>query len=84
MKILIEMSTEQYNDFLTKCRDTWLLEAAILKKGVPILHKSEGAQQQRIAVLCEGHQAHNLLLIARSLNLPVADDIRKALGSSNQ
>ena len=78
------MSIEQYNDFLTKCRDTWLLEAAILKKGVLILRKTEGVQQQRMAILCEGHQAHNLLVIARSLRLPVADDIRKALSSSNQ
>ena len=81
MKILIEMSTEQFNDFLTKCRDTWLLEASILKKGVPILQTIEGVRQQRIAILCEEHQAHNLFLVARSLRLPVADDIKKALTS---
>ena len=79
MKILIEMSTEQFDDFLNKCRDTWLLEASILKKGVPILRKIEGVPQQRIAILCEGHQAHDLFVIARSLRLPVADEIRKVL-----
>jgi hypothetical protein len=36
---MIDMSAEHYNDFLTKCRDTWLLEAAILNKGVAILQK---------------------------------------------
>ena len=81
VKILIEMSTEQFDDFLNKCRDTWLLEASILKKGVPILRKIEGVPQQRIAILCEGHQAHNLFIIARSLSLPVADEIRKVLSS---
>jgi hypothetical protein len=81
---MIDMSAEHYNDFLTKCRDTWLLEAAILNKGVAILQKIEGVQQPRMAILCEGHQAHNLLVIARSLRLPVAEDIKKALGSSDR
>lgn len=80
MKILIEMSPEHYDGFLTKCRDTWLLEATILRKGVAICQQIEGAQQRKIAVLCELHQAHNLLVIARSLKLPVAEEIRKALG----
>ena len=73
------MSPEHYNGFLTKCFDTWPLEYAILKNGVVIRRRIEGAQRRRIALLCEKHQAHNLLILARSLQSPVVEDIRKAL-----
>lgn len=79
MKILIEMSPEHYDGFLSKCFDTWLLEYTILKNGVVIRREIEGAERRRIAILCEKHQAHNLLVLARSLQPPVVEDIRKAL-----
>lgn len=80
MKILIDMSPEHYDGFLTKCHDTWLPEYSILKNGVVIRRQIDGAERRRIAVLCEMHQAYNLLVLARSLRSPVAEDIRKALG----
>jgi hypothetical protein len=80
VKILIEMLPEHYDGLLTKCRDTWLAEYATLKRGVITSRCVDGAQRQEIAILCETHQARNLLVIARSLNSPAVEDIKKALG----
>ena len=83
MKILIDMSPEHYDGLLNKCIDTWPAEYATLKNGVVIRRQIEGAERQRIAILCEKHQAHNLLILARSLQSPVAEVIRKALDTSH-
>jgi hypothetical protein len=80
VKILIEMVPEHYDGLLTKCHDAWLAEYATLKRGVITSRAVEGAQRRMIAILCETHQARNLLVIARSLNSPAVEDIKRALG----
>jgi len=40
-----------------------------------------GALHRRIAILCEEHQARNLLALARSLQSPAVEDIEKALAA---
>ena len=82
MKILIDMSTEHYNGLLNKCIDTWPAEYVTLKNGVVIRRQIDGVERRRIAILCEKHQAHNLLILARSLQPPVVEVIRKALDTS--
>ena len=82
MKILIDMSTEHYDGLLNKCIDTWPAEYVTLKNGVVIRRQLEGVERRRIAILCEKHQAHNLLILARSLQPPVVEAIRKALDTS--
>jgi hypothetical protein len=77
------MSPEHYVGLLNKCIDTWPAEYATLKNGVVIRRQIEGAERQRIAIFCEKHQAHNLLILARSLQSPVAEGIRKALDTSH-
>ena len=83
MKILIDMSTEHYDGLLNKCIDTWPAEYVTLKNGVVIRRQIEGVERRRIAILCEKHQAHNLRILGRSLQSPVAEVIRKALDSSH-
>jgi hypothetical protein len=82
MKILIDMSTEHYNGLLNKCIDTLPAEYVTLKNGVVIRRQIEGVERRRIAILCEKHQAHNLLILARSLQATVVEVIRKALDTS--
>ena len=82
MKILIDMSTEHYEGLLNKCIDTWPAEYVTLKNGVVIRRQIEGVERRRIAILCEKYQAHNLLILARSLQPPVVEVIRKALDTS--
>ena len=82
MKILIDMSTEHYDGLLKKCIDTWPAEYVTLKNGVVIRRQIEGVERRRIAILCEKHQAHNLLILARSLQPPVVEVIRKTLDTS--
>jgi hypothetical protein len=80
VKILIEMAPEHYDGLLTKCRDNRLAEYTALINGVVPHRQVAGVQRREIAILCETHQARNLLVIARSLNSPVVEDIKKALG----
>ena len=82
MKILIDMSTEHYDGLLNKCIDTWPAEYVTLKNGVVIRRQIEGVERRWIAILCEKHQAHNLLILARSLQPPVVEVIRKTLDTS--
>jgi hypothetical protein len=75
VKILIEMAPEHYNGLLNACRDAWLSEYNILKKGVVV---RQGNRRQ-ILIPCEKHQAHHLLVVARSLKSPAVEDIRIAI-----
>jgi len=76
---VIEISPEHYDGFLTTCRHTLLPAYAFLKNGVVVRRQIEGKELQQVSILCEEYQAHNLLVVARSLQSPVAEDIQKAL-----
>jgi hypothetical protein len=76
VKILIELAPEHYDGLLNNCRDTRVPEYAILKSGVMVRY----AGRRQVEILCETHQARNLLVLARSLQSPAVDDIKRALG----
>ena len=76
---MIEISPEHYDGFLTKCRDALLPEYAFLKNSVVVRRQIEGKELQRVSILCQAYQALNLLVVARLLQSPVAEDIQKAL-----
>lgn len=78
MKILIQISPEHY-DGSNKCTDSSPTEYAILKNGVVIRRVVEDENRSLVAVLCDQHQAHNMLVLARSLNSPIVEDIQRAL-----
>jgi hypothetical protein len=69
------MAPEHYDGLLDACRDAWLCEYNTLQKGVVV---RQGSQRQ-VLIPCEKHQAHNLLVVARSLKSPAVEDIRMAI-----
>jgi hypothetical protein len=79
MKILIEIDSDHYDGFLNKCSST-LPEYAVLKNGFVLRREIEGAERRMIAILCDKVEAQKLLVTARDLHLPAANDIARALG----
>ena len=74
------MTPEHYDGFLDKCFTVDRLpEYSILKSGV-IIHRQIGGMERRIIViLCEESQAHTLLNAARTLSVPAAEDLVRAM-----
>jgi hypothetical protein len=78
VKILIELSPEYYDAFLTSCTGD-RREYAILKNGIIVSRQIEGATRRLVKILCDESDAQKLLTAAKSLDLPAVGEIRRAL-----
>lgn len=83
VKILIELSPEHYDDFLTSCADDLQREYAILRNGIIVKRQIEGTTRRLIKILCDESDARRLLTAAKSFDLPAVADIRWALDPLN-
>jgi hypothetical protein len=78
VKMIIEMSLDQYDRFLEKC-DASSREYEILKNGVIVNHRKDGHYERIIEIACEVPEAQMLLAIARRLYPDAVSAIEKAI-----
>ena len=78
MKMIIEMSLDQYDRFLEKC-DASSREYEILKNGLIVSRRKDGHYERIIEIACEVREAQMLLATARRLYPDAVSAIEKAI-----
>jgi hypothetical protein len=78
MKVLIELSPEQYDLFVAEC-DITSPEYSILKNAVVAPDSAPNREQRTINILCDEPEARQILDAAKRLYPEVAAPIAKAL-----
>ena len=83
MKVLIELSPEQYDLFVAEC-DITSPAYSILKNAVVAPNNTPNRDQRTINILCDEPEARQILDTAKRLYPEVAAPIAKALNHSSE
>jgi hypothetical protein len=78
VKMIIEMSLDQYDRFLEKC-DASSREYEILKNSLIVSHPQNGHYERIMVIACEVPEAQMLLAMARRLYPDAVSAIENAI-----